>query len=90
MSSGHFRDNLKHLLKADLVIGHVSRAADVFITKIKEQDVQSRISEEHILTIPGGKSKQWVFHERVLTKLADEIKGKVHIDVVAPRHQQFS
>ena len=84
-----YQPNLQRLIDADLVIGHVSRATDLIVSKKDEQEVQTEINENHVLQISTGKAKQWVFNAKTRKALADEIKGNIHIDVIAPRAQQY-
>ncbi|KAF2012744.1 hypothetical protein BU24DRAFT_395869 [Aaosphaeria arxii CBS 175.79] len=71
---------------AELVVGHVSKATSEIFNEMKLGDVQERVSEGHVLIISSGKAVQWAFLGKdVRKRLGAEVKGRIHIDVFAPR-----
>jgi hypothetical protein len=69
---------------ADLIKGHICTGHETTITRIKKEDVQTKMSEDNVLMISSGKATQWVFmQEASVERLGLEIQGKIHIEITA-------
>ena len=52
------------------------------ITKIKKEDVQSRITENNVMVNPDGKkATQWCFESPGFLRFEQETRGKIHIEI---------
>jgi hypothetical protein len=82
-------DRYKHLWHpeegVDLIIGHCSKGTQNIIAKIHKDQVQTNITEDNLVMSSDGKAIQYVFMKASsATRLALEMRGKVHIDITAP------
>ncbi|KAF2876820.1 hypothetical protein BDV95DRAFT_625961 [Massariosphaeria phaeospora] len=74
-----------HFRNAEYLVGHVC-GTGVNISRIQKSEVQDHISENSLLHISSGKATQSVFMNRnVAERLGALIKGKIHVDVFAPK-----
>ncbi|KAE8863791.1 hypothetical protein PTNB73_06998 [Pyrenophora teres f. teres] len=73
---------------ADLLVGHVTRQPQ--LARMKPENVQTNFIEDMLVRINGGstKSTQWALRYRTGERLAEEIKGKIYIEIFAPLQQQ--
>lgn len=70
----------------DLIKGHICTGVTTKIARIKQEDVQTTISDSNVLKLRDGrtKAKQWVFPQiDSVERLAMVVRGKMHIDVCA-------
>ncbi|KAJ5779241.1 hypothetical protein N7457_006961 [Penicillium paradoxum] len=65
--------------RADIVRGPISTSSKEII-RIRREDVQSSINEDHVMCLPSGrKACQWVFVQHdTINLLAEQIRGKMH------------
>ncbi|KAL8854171.1 MAG: hypothetical protein Q9221_001094 [Calogaya cf. arnoldii] len=73
--------------KAQLIKGHVCKNGSNLIMNIKAEDVQTRITPDNVMTIPGSdiKSTQWYFIGlETMAQFDEEAKGRFHIDIRPP------
>jgi hypothetical protein len=64
------------------MLGHVCTGVTKMITKIRPDEVQTRIDEDNVLKTGNNKATQWVvMHEDVANKLAIQFRGKMHIEI---------
>ena len=69
---------------ADLIKGHICTGVSSSVTRIKEEELQEKMTEENLVMISSGKASQWVcMNEATAERLAMEIRGKIHIDITA-------
>ena len=70
--------------RADIVKGHICSSMSKQIARIRQEDVQTHISEDNVLRLPSGrKATQWVFvQESSMRRLAEEVQGKMHFTIV--------
>lgn len=75
---------------AELIKGHICTGVQDSVTRIKKEEVQTKMSEENILTTGSGKATQWVFmhnyrslNDNTIERLEQEIRGKSHIEITA-------
>ncbi|RMZ80401.1 hypothetical protein DV738_g2895, partial [Chaetothyriales sp. CBS 135597] len=74
----------QHLLNAELIRGHICQGMGQVITNIDQHNVQTRISEDHIMRVPetNEKAKQFAFiSSDVYYRLGDAVRGKLFVDV---------
>ncbi|CAG8888722.1 unnamed protein product [Penicillium egyptiacum] len=66
--------------QADIVRGPICSTISTQIVRIRKENVQSRISEDHVMRLPSGKkASQWVFIQGdTINRLAEQIRGKMH------------
>lgn len=74
----------------DLMKGHICQVASTPLTRIKKEEVQSKMNEGMLLYLANGaKATQWVFlSDGSVAQLGEEMRGKVHIDITAPATSQ--
>lgn len=74
-------DYLWKLGQADIVRGPICSAISTKIARIRRENVQSRISEDHVMRLPSGKKASWwVFVQNdAVNQLAEQIRGKMHL-----------
>lgn len=71
---------LIYLAQADIIKGHVCGINSTEIARIRRGDVQAQITEQDVLNLPSGKEvTQWMFAYTQMERLADTIRGKMHI-----------
>lgn len=72
--------------QVDVVKGHICTGISNNIRGIREQDIETEITEDNVLRCRGTNRKaiQWAFLSHTLKQLATEIRGKMHIEIVAP------
>ena len=46
---------------ADLIKGHIGTGVHSSITRIKKEEMQTKITEDNVLLISSGRATQWVF-----------------------------
>lgn len=71
----------------DLVKGHVFKnSSSVIVTRIKRENVQDSINESNLVVNPDGrKATQWAILNRAsMRRFDEEIKGKIHVEVLQP------
>ena len=74
---------------ADLIKGHICTGFSASVTRIKKDEVQTKMSEENLLTIGSSKATQWVFmQDDSVERLGREIRGKIHIEITAAKEAQ--
>jgi hypothetical protein len=85
MGKARLPSKFDHFLNVDLVQGHICKGVNEKISKIPEEEIW-RINEDYVLKLKSGqKSTQWVImNVRAALRMADEMKGKMHIDIHAP------
>lgn len=77
--------------EVDLIKGHVSKSDGVrFIKDVKEQDIHEGISQGNVMITPEGQpATQWCLASRDgIHTFAREIKGKMHIEISRPLHDE--
>jgi hypothetical protein len=74
---------------ADLIKGHICTGVHSSITRIKKEEVQTRITEDNVLLIRSGRATQWVFmQDDSIERLGAEIRGKIHIEITSAEQGQ--
>lgn len=74
---------------ADLIKGHICTGVQGSVTRIKKEEVQSKLTEENVLKISSGNATQWVFMQRPsVEQLGIQIRGKIHINITAAAYTQ--
>lgn len=75
---------------AELIKGHICTGVQDSVTRIKKEEVQTKMSEENILTTGSGKATQWVFmhnyrslNDNTIERLEQEVRGKIHVEITA-------
>lgn len=73
----------------DLIIGHIFTNNGSNVTRVSEEHIQIGIGAHNVLRVPGTgcKATQWAFLGSAFEPLAEAIKGKIHIDIMAPTSQ---
>jgi hypothetical protein len=62
----------------DLIKGHVCTGVHSSITRIKKEEVQTKITEDNVLLISSGGATQWAFTRYdIIERLGAEIHGKM-------------
>ncbi|KAK7557763.1 hypothetical protein JOL62DRAFT_159712 [Phyllosticta paracitricarpa] len=78
--------------RTDLMIGHVCKGFSRPVSRIDKDNVQTEMSENNLMTIGPNKDtkgSQWVLmHEEVAERLAEVIRGKIHIEVHVGRRPE--
>jgi hypothetical protein len=70
---------------ADLIIGPICSSIPSAITMLEADEVQTAITEEDVMRISTGKASQWVFmKEDIIDRLAEILRGKMHIELYFP------
>ncbi|KAJ9615242.1 hypothetical protein H2200_001316 [Cladophialophora chaetospira] len=79
---------------ADLMEGHICTGVTTAISRMKVEEIQDRIDEDHVLQVGENetKAKQCVFLSAgAINRLGREMRGKLHIDIYAAiQSQEFS
>ncbi|KAJ9195531.1 hypothetical protein DTO021D3_5083 [Paecilomyces variotii] len=72
--------------QVDVVKGHICTGISKNIRRIREQDIETEITEDNVLRCRSTNHKaiQWAFLSHTLKQLVTEIRGKMHIEIVAP------
>lgn len=76
--SSNFNRFFQH---ADVVKGHIYSTTSRQVTHLKEEEVQTHLSENNVMQLDSGrKATEWVFyhHHNTISRLAEEIRGKTH------------
>jgi hypothetical protein len=74
---------------ADLIKGHIYTGVHSSITRIKKEEVQTKITEDNVLPISSGRATQWVFMQYdSIKRLGAEIRGKIHIEITSAEQGQ--
>lgn len=70
--------------QGDLIKGHICTGVQSSVARIKKEEVQTRMTEENVLTTACGKATQWAFirYDSAM-RLGMEIRGKIHIEIIA-------
>ncbi|CAE7020354.1 hypothetical protein PTNB85_09936 [Pyrenophora teres f. teres] len=73
---------------ADLLVGHIAQVPQ--LARMKPENVQTDFTEDKLVRINEGstKSTQWALRYQTGERLAQEIKGKINIEIFAPLLQQ--
>lgn len=67
----------------DLIKGHICSCVSRIIQRISPTDVQTRITRDHVMHCPSP-ATQWMFCKAdTVNRLAEEIRGKIHIEIFA-------
>jgi hypothetical protein len=68
----------------DMIKAHICTGVHSSITRIKKEEVQTKITEDNVLRISYGRATQWVFmQDDSIERLGAEIRGKIHIEVTS-------
>lgn len=76
---------------ADIIIGHMSKSTTTPLTRIKQAEVQTAMTEHNLLTIGPRSATQWAFvHSENIHRLQRELllRGSLHIDISAAAQLQ--
>ena len=74
---------------ADLIKGHICTGVQSSITRIKKEEVQTKITEDNVLLIGSGKATQWAsMQDDSIERLGAEIRGKIHIEITSAEQGQ--
>jgi hypothetical protein len=74
---------------ADLIKGHIGTGVHSSITRIKKEEMQTKITEDNVLLISSGRATQWVFMQYDSIKRLDaEIRSKIHIEITSAEQGQ--
>jgi hypothetical protein len=69
---------------ADLIKGHICTGVHSLITRIKKEEVQTKVTEDNVLRTSSGRATQWVFmQDDSMKRLGAEIRGKIHIEITS-------
>lgn len=69
---------------ADLMKGHICMCLQASVTRIKNEEVQTKMSEGNVLTTGSGKATQWGFMQRNSSECPQkEMSGKHQIEITA-------
>ncbi|KAK7517933.1 hypothetical protein IWZ03DRAFT_377486 [Phyllosticta citriasiana] len=78
--------------RTDLMIGHVCKGVSCTVARIAEDKVQTEMTEDNVIMIGPNKdtkASQWVLmHEEVAERLAEVIRGKIHVEVHVGRRPE--
>ncbi|KAF3766123.1 hypothetical protein M406DRAFT_351339 [Cryphonectria parasitica EP155] len=77
----------------DLIKGHICSALPSKIERISREDIQDSMTPDSVLKLPNSRQKctQWAFmHVSVAMRLAEEIQGKVQIEITPPKWEETS
>jgi hypothetical protein len=73
---------------AELIKGHISTFPSP-ITRIRKEEMQTKITEANVLLIGSGRATQWAFMQYDgIERLGAEIRGKVHIEITSAEQGQ--
>jgi hypothetical protein len=70
----------------DMIQGHICTGVNSSITHIPAKDVQTRMTDDHVLRVgeTDTKATQWAFIQvDSIKRLGEEIRGRIHIDITA-------
>lgn len=84
-------DYLRQPRQADIVRGPICSTISTHVVRIRKENVQSRISKDHVMRLPSGKKvSQWVFIQGdTIDQLAEQIRGKMHFIIFRSRSAFF-
>lgn len=69
--------------------GHICTCLQVSVTRIKNEEVETKMSEGKVLTTGSGKATQWVFTQRnSFERLRREMGEKIHFEITAAEQAQ--
>jgi hypothetical protein len=73
----------------ELIKGHICSTFHSSITRIRKEEVQTKITEANVLLIGSGRATQWVFmQDDSIERLGAEIRGKIHIEITSAEQGQ--
>lgn len=63
---------------ADLIKGHIGTGVHSSITRIKKEEMQTKITEDNVLLISSGRATQWVFmqYDSIISRSHQRSKGR--------------
>ncbi|MCJ1223709.1 hypothetical protein MMC12_000352 [Toensbergia leucococca] len=79
-------DSLWATGETDIIKGHICSYLSAQVTRIKQENVQTTMTEDFAMKIgsSGRKATQWAFMQRnSVERLREQIRGKIHIDITA-------
>jgi hypothetical protein len=77
-----------HAGGAELIKGHICSTFHS-ITRIRKEEVQTKITEDNVLLIGSDRATQWVFMQYdSIERLGTEIRGKIHIEITSAEQGQ--
>jgi hypothetical protein len=75
--------------ETELIKGHICSTFHSSITRIRKEEVQTKITEDNVLLIGSGKATQWAFMQYdSIERLGAEIRGKIHIEITSAEQGQ--
>ena len=74
---------------ADLIKDHICTGVHSSTTRTKEEEVQTKITEDNVLLISPGTATQWDFMQYdSIKRLGAEIRGKINIEITSAEQGQ--
>jgi hypothetical protein len=75
--------------EVELIKGHICSTFHSSITRIKKDEVQTKITEDNVLLIGSDRATQWAFmQDDSIERLGAEIRGKIHIEITSAEQGQ--
>lgn len=82
------KPNFEKCKSADLLVGHIAKVPQ--LARMKPANIQTDFTEDKLVWTNEGSTKStwWVLRYQTGERLAQEIKGKIYIEIFAPLQQQ--